>query len=187
MDVLSSGPERPAGPSGSRAVDAWRRALARRSRQRGVRRGVAVVAVLVAAGGLGALRSGTDPAVPVSPPAAGAPEVGSLPTPPFDRQPGRVPIPAPTHAGWYVRGTLPPTGPPGRAAAERATQLVLGRFCARPERYALSIAPERSWRSVEVFGFGLDRGGDPPGIRLRLSWTGTSYEWTGAAIDLSIC
>ena len=113
-----------------------------------------MVAVLVAAGGLAALRSGAES---VGGSVAGGTEVASVPTPPFDRLPGRTPIPSPTHAGWYVHGTLPPTGPPGRAAAKRATELVLGRFCARPKRYALNIAPEPSWRSVEVFGLDITR------------------------------
>ncbi|MFL6128617.1 MAG: hypothetical protein ACJ73E_06085, partial [Mycobacteriales bacterium] len=110
-----------------------------------------------------------------------------VPTPPFDRLPGRVPIPAPTHAGWFVRGTLPPTGPPARASAQRAAELVLGRFCARPDRYTLTFAPGPDWRTVEVLGFGLDRGGDPPAIRLQLAWTGGSYQWTGPAVQLATC
>ena len=149
-----------------------------------MRRVGVVLAVLAVAAGLAALRSGAEQ---VAEPVAVGPEVGSVPTPPFDRLPGRVSIPLPTHAGWFVHGTLPPVGPPARAGAERAAQLVLGRFCARPERYTLTFAPQEDWRSVDVLVFGLDRSGDPPAVRLRLSWTGTSYEWTGPAVQLSAC
>ena len=51
----------------------------------------------------------------------------------------------------------------------------------------ITFAPEQDWRSVDVLAFGLDRSGDPPAVRLRLSWTGSSYEWTGAAVQLSAC
>jgi hypothetical protein len=110
-----------------------------------------------------------------------------VPTPPFDRLPGRVPIPPPTHAGWFVQGTLQPVGPPGRPAAERSALLVLGRHCARPDRYTLTFDPQPGWRTVDVLAFGLDRSGDPPAVRLLLTWTGSSYAWIGPAVQLSAC
>ena len=186
MDVLSSGP---AGPHRSRPalVLRWagqRLGLLRPEGDPIRRRWLGLVlAVLVTAGAIAALRAGAEQA---EAPVAGE-SAAALPTPPFDRLPGRVPIPPPTHAGWFVHGTLPAVGPPGRASAERSAQLVLGRFCARPERYTLTLAPEQDWRGVDVLAFGLDRSGDPPAVRLRLSWTGSSYEWTGAAVQLSAC
>lgn len=183
MDVLSSGPQR-SRPALFLSWAGRRLGLLRPGGDAVRRRRLGLVlAVLVAAAAIAALRSGTEP---VDAPAADG-SAATLPTPPFDRLPGRVPIPPPTHAGWFVHGTLPAVGPPERASAERSAQLVLGRFCARPERYTLTFAPRQDWRSVDVLAFGLDRSGDPPAVRLRLSWIGSSYEWTGAAVQLAAC
>ena len=157
---------------------------------------LAALVVLVAVGVLAAQRSGAGP---VAGPVAGGQVTGPVgggvagpPVPepsrgPYDRLPGRVPIPSPTHAGWFVRGTLPATGALGRPAAERAAQLVLGRYCARPDRYTLTHEPRPDWRRVDVLVFGLDRSGDPPAVQLQLTWTGRSYGWAGTAVQLNAC
>ncbi len=199
--MLSSGPEPapPAPPGSLRRLLARVRAAVRRGPA--ARRLVVAVAVLAALGGLAALRSGAGPpaggpdddrpvAGPVGGGVAGEPDRADLPgapRPPYDRLPGRVPIPPPTHAGWFVRGTLPPTGQLGRPAALRAAQLVLGRYCARPDRYTITFDPAADWRRVDALVFGLDRSGDPPAVQLQLTWTGRSFAWSGTAVQLNAC
>ncbi|HZB50287.1 MAG TPA: hypothetical protein VE547_14430 [Mycobacteriales bacterium] len=195
VDVLSSGPD-PGPPGRARLRRALTTGLARLRTWPHSRRLLAVLAVLAAVGVVAALRSGAGPAGPVAGSAAGgtgvatAPTVPAPPDPPggpYDRLPGRVPIPPPTHAGWFVRGTLPPTGTVGEPAAQRGALLVLGRYCARPDRYTLTLDPRPDWRRVDVLVFGLDRSGDPPAVQLQLTWTGRSYAWAGTAVQLNAC
>ena len=110
-----------------------------------------------------------------------------LPTAPYDRLPGRTPIPAPTAADGFVRGTLPPVGGPDEPAALRAARLVLGRACYEPAAYALTLKPEPDWRRVTAFVLTLDRSGDPPRITLLLTWTGRTYDWVGPEVELRVC
>lgn len=156
-------------------------------RTRAVRTGSAVVAAALV---LLALRSAAEPVDDAAPVPADAvvTVVPPLPDPPFDRLPGRTPIPVPTFSGDDVLGALPPVrGGPDRAAAAAATELVLGRYCRRPDRYTVTFDPGRDWRDVAVLVFGLDRSGDPPVVRLRLTWTGVSYGWRGQAVQLNRC
>ena len=152
MDLLSSGPERPP----QRASRIWRR--------RSVR--LAAV-VLVAAAALlllrstvdsapGAVRSTVDNAGPVvSPP--------PRPSPPFDRLPGRTPIPEPAQTGDGLSGPLPAIGGPDKRAAGAAVDLVLGRYCIDPGRYTFTLDPDHDgtredYHHVDVLVFlGLQR------------------------------
>ncbi|HEV7653606.1 MAG TPA: hypothetical protein VGP36_02565 [Mycobacteriales bacterium] len=115
-----------------------------------------------------------------------------VPTPPYDRRPGRTPIAAPVRSGASLSGGLPATGPPARTAAVRAVDLVLGRFCLEPAAYAYTLGPEGvgragDWRHVTVLLFRLERGGTDPALRLALDWTGREYRWTGPAELLRGC
>lgn len=180
MDLLSSGTERP-----RRELRVWRR--------RGVR--VAAV-VLVAAASLVLLRSTVDtsPSEVDRQVLAGSPSPAApRPLPPFDRRPGRVPIPAPARAGGLLTGMLPPAGGgPDRAAAARAVRLVLGRYCVEPRAYAFTLgstepARPENWRQVTVLLFLLERGGNAPSLQLQLSWTGRAYRWSGPEELLTGC
>lgn len=174
MDLLSSGPERPQ----QRAVRAWRR------------RSIRVAAVVVLAGAAllllrstvdtgspGASRSTVDRSVAATPP---------RPTPPFDRLPGRTPIPAPAQTGDGLSGPLPAIGGPDKRAAGVAVGLVLGRFCLDPRRYTFTLTPDGTlghpdWRHVDVLVFGLDDSGSGPELQLFLDWAGDdrAYRWLG--------
>lgn len=183
MDLLSSGPERPRGEH-----RIWRR--------RGVRVAVVVVA---AAAALVLLRSTvhTGPSTvdrPVAQGSTAAPRpVAPLPTPPFDRRPGRTPIPAPAAAGDALSGPLPATGALGRPAAVRAAALVLGRYCLNPQGYAATMGPGRrgaaeDWHHVDVLVFSLERSNSGPVQRLALDWDGRSaYRWRGSGTLLTGC
>lgn len=180
MDLLSTGTERP-----RREFRVWRR--------RGVR--LAVV-VLVAAASLLLLRSTVDtsPAEVNRQVLAGSPSpTAPRPLPPFDRRPGRVPIPAPARAGSLLTGMLPPAaGGPNRAEAVRAVHLVLGRYCVEPRAYAFTLGSNESarpedWRQVTVLLFLLERGGNAPSLQLQLSWTGPAYRWSGPEELLDGC
>ena len=174
MDLLSSGPERPP----QRASRVWRR--------RSVR--LAAV-VLVAAAALlllkstvdsplsGVARSAVDdpgPAVPLPP----------RPTPPYDRLPGRTPIPVPAQTGDGVSGPLPTIGGPDKRAAGAAVDLVLGRYCLDPGGYTFTLAPDHDgtradYHHVDVLVFRLNSSGSGPALRLILDWAGRSYRWIG--------
>lgn len=181
MDLVSSGSGRSGRPATVR-------------RRRGLR--VAAV-VLVVAVAVVLLRSTVD-----TPPAAvnhrvqtAAPTPAEPPraVPPFDRRPGRTPIPAPTRADGRLTGALPAAGGgPDKAAAVRAVGLVLGRYCDDPRAYAYTLgstSPVRpeDWRQVVVLLFELERGGNTPSLRLELSWTGPAYRWSGPAALLDGC
>ena len=77
------------------------------------------------------------------------PTASPLPAPLFDHRPGRTPIPAPAQTGDLLSGPLPVTGDPGPASATRAANLVLGRYCADPSRYGLTIEPYADGRSID--------------------------------------
>ncbi len=173
MDLLSSGPERP-----KRASRVWRR--------RSVR---AAVVVLVAAAALVLLRSTVDSPPSGSPrstvdnpgPAVSLPP---RPTPPYDRRPGRTPIPEPAQTGDGLSGPLPATGGPDKRAAAAAVDLVLGRYCLDPGRYTFTLDPDHDgtredYHHVDVLVFRLDGSGSGPDLRLFLDWAGRSYRWLG--------
>ena len=160
-----------------------------RARLRAVPRGVLVGAgLLVAAAVVLGLRASTGPVVPAVPDPTPTPDVSALPTGPFDRLPGRTPIPVPTVSAVTVFGRLPATGTePGKETAIRAVQLVLGRYCLRPDRYTITVVPLDGWMRVGSSVAGLDRGGDGPLIDLTLMWTGEFYEWEGMRDQLRVC
>jgi hypothetical protein len=174
VDLLSSGPERPP-PQASRV---WRR--------RSVR--VAAV-VLVAAAALLLLRSAVD----TSPSGLGRSTVDDpgptvslppRPTPPYDRLPGRTPIPAPAQTGDGLSGPLPAIGGPDKRAAAAAVYLVLGRYCFDPGRYTFTLDPDHDgtredYHHVDVLVFRLNGSGSGPDLRLILDWGGRSYRWLG--------
>jgi hypothetical protein len=173
LDLLTSGPDRP-----RRVARIWRR--------RSVR--LAAV-VLVTAAALLLLRSTMDttpsgvarstvdnprPVVPLPP----------RPTPPFDRLPGRTPIPEPAQTGDALSGPLPATGGPDKRAAGAAVDLVLGRYCLDPGGYTFTLDPDHdgtreNYHHVVVLVFRLDGSGSGPDLRLTLDWTGRSYRWLG--------
>jgi hypothetical protein len=160
---------------------------------------VAAVVLVAAAAAVLLARSTSDPSsseverrAAVAASASAAAALSPTPVPPFDRRPGRTPIPAPVRAGDRLSGTLPATGPPARAAATRAVELVLGRFCADPAAYAYPLGPEalgvaQDWRHVSVALFRIERGASTPSLRLTLDWTGAAYRWTGPADLLAGC
>jgi hypothetical protein len=182
LDLLTSGPERP-----RRVGRIWRR--------RGAR--VAAV-VLVAAAALVLLRSTVDnppsgwsgvdstvvaaPTVPLPP----------RPIPPYDRRPGRTPIPDPAQTGDALSGPLPAVGGPDKRAAGASVDLVLGRYCLDPGHYTFTLDPDRDgtradWHHVDVLVFGLGDSGSGPALRLFLDWTGRSYRWLGFLTLLDGC
>jgi hypothetical protein len=174
VDLLSSGPERPP----------------QRASRIGRRRSVRLAAVvLVATAALLLLRSTVDtapPRVPRSTVDRAAPVVPlpPQPTPPYDRRPGRTPIPAPAQTGDGLSGLLPATGGPDRHAADAAVGLVLGRYCLDPAGYAFTLDPDHDgtredWHHVDVLVFDLQRSYAGPALRLFLDWAGRSYRWLG--------
>ena len=145
--------------------------------------------VLVAAAALLLLRSAVD----TSPSGLGRSTVDdpgstvSLPprrTPPYDRLPGRTPIPAPAQTGDGVSGPLPAIGGPDKRAAGAAVELVLGRYCLAPAGYTFTLDPDHDgnradYHHVDVLVFRLDSSGSGPALRLILDWAGRSYRWIG--------
>lgn len=128
----------------------------------------------------GAVRSTVDRSVSAGPTARLPPR----PTPPFDRLPGRTPIPEPVQTGDGLSGPLPAIGGPDRRTAGAAVDLVLGRYCLDPRRYTFTLDPDRDgtrldWHHVDVLVFGLTRSGSGPALRLFLDWAGRSYRWLG--------
>ena len=106
------------------------------------------------------------------------------PTPPYDRLPGRTPIPAPAQTGDGLSGPLPAIGGPDKRAAAAAVYLVLGRYCLDPKRYTFTLDPDHDgswpdWHHVDVLVFRLDGSGSGPDLRLFLDWAGRSYRWLG--------
>jgi len=115
------------------------------------------------------------------------------PTPPYDRRPGRTPIPDPARRGDALSGPLPPVGGgPTKRSAGASVDLVLGRYCLDPRRYTFTLDPDRNgtrdhWHHVNVLVFGLDDSSSGPALRLFLDWTGASYRWLGFLTLLDGC
>jgi hypothetical protein len=183
VDLLSSGRLRPPEPSPGR----WLTRARRLWRHRGARAGALV---LVAAAALVLLRFTAEPQRrPARPVAASA---SPTPAPPFDRRPGRTPIPEPAQTGDLLSGPLPEIGPPTRTVAARAAALVLGRYCAEPSRYVFTLEPDTDGRRPDYHHLGVlvtdreltDSG---PAMRLTLDWDGRAYLWTGPLTLLSGC
>ena len=178
MDLLSSGRPRPPEPR----TRPWLSRARRLWRHRGTRAGAVV---LVAAAALALLQVTVHPERRLvdrgdSP----TPTASPFPTPPFDRRPGRTPIPAPAQTGDLLSGPLPVTGDPGPASATRAANLVLGRYCSDPSRYGLTIEPYADGRSIDVHHLAVvivDRVLTDAGteLRLTLDWDGRAYRWFG--------
>jgi hypothetical protein len=178
VDLLDSGPERPPShPWLARARRLWRR--------RGTRAGavvlVAVVALAVLAATVQPQRRTARPAAPTA-----------APVPSFDRLPGRTPIPVPAQSGDRLSGPLPVTGAAGAASATRAARLVLGRYCAEPTRYGLTVEPYTDGRSIDFERLTVvvvDRVLTDSGTEMQLSlvWEGSSYRWFGPLTLLNGC
>lgn len=141
MDVIGSGPgpERPPGRL-DRAVRAARRWLPADGRRR---RSQGLLALLLAAGLVAALRGGLPEG------RSGADQAWSAPwVRPYDTLPGRTPIPAPSlvsEDGRVVQGNLPlrPSYDGDRVARRRAAvAMVLGRYCRRPQELAITFTPD---------------------------------------------
>lgn len=196
-EVLESGPERPQGGVDwlARDVRRWWRGVGSATPWR--RRAIAATATLAAAGVLVALRAGA-PSVPLEEAAAGdaasAPVIiygrARLQPPPFDRLPGRTPIPTPSPVGRpaeAVRGALPATGPVGEEAARDASRLVLGRYCRWPRGYQVQLEPKRSWHEVTATILSRTYVGSRRLTTLQLRWTGHAYSWQGWPAELARC
>jgi hypothetical protein len=200
-EVLESGPERPPGESDlARLVTDARRWW----RGTGVagpwrRRAAAAAAAVAAAGAIVALRAGA-PGVPLEETATAA-DANSGPViiygrarmqpPPFDRLPGRTPIPAPSPLGRpaeAVRGHLPRTGPtPGEESARAATRLVLGRYCRYPRAYLILLESARGWREVTATVLRWAYTESRRLTTVRLHWTDDAYVWHGRPSELARC
>jgi hypothetical protein len=125
----------------------------------------------------GAARSTVDNAGPMVSPSP-------RPTPPYDRRPGRTPIPEPAQTGDGLSGALPAIGGPDRRAAGAAVDLVLGRYCLDPKGYTFTLDADRDgtredYHHVDVLVFRLNGSGSGPDLRLILDWAGRSYRWLG--------
>jgi hypothetical protein len=208
VDVIGSGPERePWTPVRS----ALRAARARRAADSGAGDGtrpagrarrvlVGVVAVVVAAGAMLALRAGTEPvesygaAADIATTTVAPPNVygrARLQPPPFDGLPGRTPIPNPTAAldRRTLGGPLPAVDDrtPGEAAASAAARLVLGRYCRRPWSLSVQMDVQPDWRRVRARA--SRNTPRPVFVDLRLSWDAATrtYAWTGVIAQLDTC
>jgi hypothetical protein len=184
VDLLSSGQQRPPEPR----ARPWLVRARRLWRHRGTRAGAVV---LVAATALVLLQATVRPERRAGERAAGA-AATQLPAPPFDRRPGRTPIPAPAQTGDLLSGPLPFTGPPSRASAARAAALVLGRYCADLGRYGFTVEPYADERSIDFHHLQVvvvdrvltDSGTD---MELSLDWEGDAYRWFGPLTLISGC
>jgi hypothetical protein len=154
---------------------------------------VAVVVLVTAAVAVPLARSTSDPSPSeVERRAAVSASATPASTPPFDRLPGRTPIPPPVQTGDRLSGTLPETGRPGPVAAMRAIELVLGRFCLDPAAYVYPLGPAaagvaQDWRHLSVAVFRIERGASTPRLMLTLDWTHVAYSWSGPADLLDGC
>jgi hypothetical protein len=187
-DLLSSGTQRPPEPPGwpARARRLWRR--------RGVRVGAVVLAAVAA---LAVLQLTVDPQPrprAARPPASAAPTTASGPTPPFDRRPGRTPIPAPAQTGDLLSGPLPAVGGPDRDSARRVAGMIVGRFCSDLSRYKLELEPDTNvqehkddYHHLGVLVTDRELTDSGPAMRLTLDWERGAYRWTGPLTLLNGC
>lgn len=194
VDVIGSGPERPPrAPVGSALRATARRRLradSRRARLAGI-----VAGVLVAATAMLALRAGMQP--DAEPTATAATPIATpnmyarayLEDPPFDRLPGRTPIPDPAISLDHrsVQGPLPAVGDrsPGPVTAGLAGRLVLGRYCRHPHSVDLSVRPlAADWTRVRAHAERFDLAVD-----VYLTWDAATgaYAWTGTTAQLGAC
>jgi len=200
-EVIESGPERPPTEGGVERLvgDArrWWRDLGAAGPWR--RRVVAAAAAAAAAGAIVALRAAA-PDLPLEEEAAAAGTPGApmiiygrarLQPPPFDRLPGRTPIPLPSPVGRpaeVVRGDLPATGTvAGETSARAAARLVLGRYCRYPQAYFVVLDPHRDWRKVTATAIRRTYGEPRRLTTLQLEWTGHWYVWQGSPAELAHC
>jgi hypothetical protein len=179
VDVLSSGGQgRPTA------------GLVRRPRKRRLprppRSALAAAGVLVAAAAVLVLRAAADSIVPAAPDLVPMGQSWHRPAGPFDQLSGGTPMPEATVAVDRVGGELPPTDRPDDAAALQAVQLVLGRYCLRPDGYELTLTPLDGWLSLGTLAVRWDRG-DRSLIDISLIWTGRSYRWAGIPDQLRRC
>lgn len=195
-EVLESGVERPAGER--RTVVAGRRWWRTATVTGPWRRWTAIAAAaLAAAGAIVALRAGAPAPLREEPAAAGTPAPviiygrARMQPPPFDRLPGRTPIPLPSPVGRpadAVRGTLPATGAvPDETSALAAVRLVLGRYCRYPRAYQVELDPTGGWREVRASVLRRWYGDSARLTSLQLRWTGRSYAWQGWPTELARC
>jgi hypothetical protein len=190
VDVIESGPYRP-----DRAPGALQRLLRRVGRRlltpgRGRRLGALALGVAAAAAVLVGLRAGVPQAGQPSPQAR---PLATLPAPPYDRLPGRTPIPAPTVSRdrLTVGGELPVFAPaPSEAAVRIDALLILNRYCREPATHAIELQQGvgEAWRSVTAVVYQA-RIPLPyrPEITLHLYWTGYTYRWQGSLPELTHC
>jgi hypothetical protein len=163
-------------------------------RRRGVRAGAVVLA---AAAALATLQLTVDPQPrprAARPPVTTAPRTPAGPTPPFDRLPGRTPIPAPAQTGTLLSGPLPVIGGPDRPTAGRAAGLIVGRFCADLSRYTLELQPDidvaahaDDFHHLGVLVTDRELTDSGPAMRLTLDWDSGVYRWTGPLTLLNGC
>ena len=125
-------------------------------------------------------------------PAAAATTTPPPPPPSFDRLPGRTPIPDPAQTGDVLSGPLPAVGPPTASVARQAIGLVLGRYCADPDRFALRLEPDTDgaaadYHHVDVFVTDLLHSDSGPSMRLILDYQSGAYRWLGPLTLLRGC
>ena len=200
-EVLESGPQQALGESGLErlANDArrWARG-ADDSAKPWLRQAMVATAALAVTAAVVVLRAAA-PTIPLAEEAAAA-DTTSAPVimyghprmqpPPFDRLPGRTPIPLPSPVGRpadAVRGGLPVTGPAGAEAARDAARLILGRYCRYPQAYQIELAGQPTWREVSVTVLRQGYTGQRRLTTLRLRWTGRAYAWQGWPTELARC
>ena len=198
-EVIESGPERPRSESGVQHMAAGARRWWRSTAMAGPwrRRVVAATAALAAAAAIVGLRAGAPAPTAEQPAAAGtqAPVIiygrARMQPPPFDRLPGRTPIPLPSPLGRpaeAVRGALPATGPtPGERSARAAAELVLGRYCRYPRAYYVQVEDTGDWDQVRATVLRQAYAGSRRLTTLQLRWTGRSYSWQGWPAELARC
>ena len=180
VDLLSSGRPRPPEP---RTPPPWMSRVRRLWRHRGTRAGAVV---LVAAAALALLQVTVHPERRLADRAASqTPTASPFPTPPFDHRPGRTPIPRPRRRPATCCRPTAGHRRPGPASATRAANLVLGRYCADPTRYGLTMEPITNgpshrlppasawWSSIAC---SPTRGTE---MLLSLAWEGHAYRWFG--------
>jgi hypothetical protein len=155
---------------------------------------VVALATAVAAVALLGLRASVPQGTPAAPGGPPSP-VRLVPAPPYDRLPGRTPIPAPSlvgEDGQTIGGELPVFAPaPSRLAVRIAVRMILNRFCTEPAVHPVRLdqGVGASWRSATATASPPPRFpfADRPMIVIRLSWTGYTYRWRGSLHQLADC